>query len=196
VDVFRDELLNMLPDDEDARRLSKQTFSFVEFLADRLEGRKPPTIGARVVVQGHCHHRAAERDLAHDRAVLDRLGVDYEILDTGCRGMVGSFGYHAGVHYDVSVAVAGHSLLPKLRETPSSTLVVADGFSYRGQIAQLGGREAIHVAQLVQRAPREGGRTGPEQQAAEPKRPRGRAVVAGVSLLSLAAAAFAVRRVR
>jgi len=190
VDVFRDELLNMLPHDEDAKRLSKQTFSFVEFLTDRLDW-QPPKLGARAVVQGHCHHRAAEKTMSHDRELLDRLGVDYEVLDTGCCGMAGSFGYHAGEHYDVSVQVAEHSLLPKLRETPSSTLVIADGFSCRGQIEQLDGREALHVAQVVQRALRESGRTGPE--AAEAPRPRrvataavGAALVAG-SLVALAA---------
>jgi Fe-S oxidoreductase len=100
--------------------------------------------------------------MTHDRTLLDRLGVDYEVLDTGCCGMAGSFGYHAGEHYDVSVAVAEHGLLPALAATPASTLVVADGFSCRGQIEQLGGRESLHLAQVVQRALRESGRTGPE----------------------------------
>src|SRR6185437_13099387 len=185
VDVFRDELLNMLPHDEDAKRLAKQTFSFVEFLTERLDW-QPPTIQARALVQGHCHHRAAERDMEHDRELLDRLGVDYEILETGCCGMAGSFGYHAGEHYDVSVAVAEHGLLPKLRETPTSTVVVADGFSCRGQIEQLDGREAVHVAQLVQRALRESGRTGPEAVKADPPRRAGRMAAVGAALLSLA----------
>ncbi|HEX5558967.1 MAG TPA: FAD-binding and (Fe-S)-binding domain-containing protein [Gaiellales bacterium] len=161
VDVFRDELLNMLPHDEDAKRLSKQTFSFCEYLTEHLEW-SPPALAARVVVQGHCHHRAAEKDMRHDRALLDRLGVDYEVLDTGCCGMAGSFGYHAGERYDVSVAVAEHRLLPALREASEDTLVVADGFSCRGQISQLAGREPLHIAELVQRALRESGRTGPE----------------------------------
>ena len=194
VDVFRDELLNMLPHDEDAKRLSKQTFSFVEFLTERLDWR-PPTLQAQAVVQGHCHHRAAEKDMAHDRELLDRLGLDYEILDTGCCGMAGSFGYHAGEHYEVSVAVAEYSLLPKLRETPESTLVVADGFSCRGQIEQLDGRGALHVAQVVQRALRESGRTGPEKsEPGEPRR-RSRLLLAGGALAAVATAgAIAARR--
>jgi Fe-S oxidoreductase len=189
VDVFRDELLNMLPHDEDAKRLSKQTFSFVEFLTERLDW-EPPRLDAQAVVQGHCHHRAAEKTMSHDRELLDRLGLDYEILDTGCCGMAGSFGYHAGEHYDVSVKVAEHSLLPKLRETPRSALVIADGFSCRGQIEQLDGREALHVAQVVQRALRQSGRTGPEATEA-PRRRRSAKVVAGAALLagSLALAA-------
>jgi Fe-S oxidoreductase len=194
VDVFRDELLNMLPHDEDAKRLSKQTFSFVEFLTERLDW-QPPTLRAKAVVQGHCHHRAAEKDMAHDRELLDRLGVDYEILDTGCCGMAGSFGYHAGEHYDVSVAVARHSLLPKLEETPGSTLVVADGFSCRGQIEQLGGRPALHVAQVAQRALREAGRTGPEADEPAARRPRALAA-AGIAASRALAGAVAVRAAR
>jgi Fe-S oxidoreductase len=194
LDVFRDELLNMLPHDEDAKRLSKQAFSFVEFLTERLDW-SPPTLDARCVVQGHCHHRAAERTMKHDRELLDRLGVDYEILDTGCCGMAGSFGYHAGDHYDVSVAVAEHSLLPKLAEVDEKTVVVADGFSCRGQIDQLAGRPAQHVAQVVQRALRESGRTSPEALHA-PARKRNRAglALAGAAVAVTAGALLHTRR--
>jgi Fe-S oxidoreductase len=193
VDVLRDELVNMLPHDEDAKRLSKQTYSFVEFLADRLEW-EPPTLAARAVVQGHCHHRAAEKTMKHDRALLDRLGLDYEILDTGCCGMAGSFGYHAGEHYDVSVAVAEHSLLPKLAETAPDVLVVADGFSCRGQIEQLAGRESLHVAQIVQRALREAGRTGPEKVEAPPPRRSRLPVVLAAAAVAVAGAVAVLRR--
>jgi hypothetical protein len=129
--------------------------------------------------------------MEHDRELLDRLGLDYEVLDTGCCGMAGSYGYHAGEHYDVSVKVAEHSLLPKLEETPESTLVIADGFSCRGQIEQLGGREALHVAQVVQRALRESGRTGPEKgEPARSRRSRLPLVVAGVAALAAGGAAL------
>ncbi|HET8605793.1 MAG TPA: heterodisulfide reductase-related iron-sulfur binding cluster, partial [Gaiellaceae bacterium] len=196
VEVFRDELPNMLPDDEDAIRLSKQVFSFVELLTDRLDW-QPPTLDARAVVQGHCHHRATEKTMSHDRELFDRLGLDYEILDTGCCGMAGSFGYHAGEHYDVSVAVAEHSLLPKLAGTPESTLVVADGFSCRGQIDQLAGRDALHVAQLVQRALRESGRTGPEKTEAPPSGRLGKvAALTGAGAAFALAGALAARRLR
>lgn len=193
VDVFRDELRNMLPHDEDAKRLSKQTYSFVEFLTDRLDW-QPPTLDAKAVVQGHCHHRAAEKTMSHDRELLGRLGLDYEILDTGCCGMAGSYGYHAGEHYDVSVKVAEHSLLPKLREVGESTLVIADGFSCRGQIEQLDGHEALHVAQVVRRALRESGRTGPEKDEPGPRRSR-RLPLAIAGLVAVAGAgALASRR--
>jgi hypothetical protein len=106
--------------------------------------------------------------------------------------MAGSYGYHAGEHYDVSVKVAEHSLLPKLRETPRSTLVIADGFSCRGQIEQLDGRDALHVAQVVRRALREAGRTGPEHDGPPPRRSRLPLVAAAV--LALGVAAAGVRR--
>ncbi len=196
LDVFRDELLNMLPHDEDAKRLAKQSFSFVEFLTERLDW-QPPSLAATCVVQGHCHHRAAERTMKHDRELLDRLGVDYEILDEGCCGMAGSFGYHAGEHYEVSVAVAEHGLLPKLAESGESTVVVADGFSCRGQIEQLADRPAVHVAQLVQRALREAGRTGPEALAAPEPAKRGRVPVAAFAVpAAVAAAVYLARRGR
>ena len=187
VDVFRDELVNMLPHDEDAKRLSKQTFSFVEFLTDRLDW-QPPKLQAKAVVQGHCHHRAAEKTMSHDRELLDRLGLDYEILDTGCCGMAGSFGYHEGEHYDVSVKVAEHGLLPKLEEIGDGTLVIADGFSCRGQIEQLDGHEPLHVAQVVQRALRAAGDLPP----AEPAQRRPRARVRNAALVAAVAAGAVV----
>ena len=194
VDVFRDELVNMLPHDEDARRLAEQTFSFVEFLTERLDWH-PPTLDAQAVVQGHCHHRAAEKTMRHDRELLDRLGLDYSILETGCCGMAGSFGYHAGERYDVSVAVAEHGLLPALAETPESTLVVADGFSCRGQIQQLAGRDAVHIAQVAQRALRESGRTGPEKTQVKPRPTRaGKVVMAAGAGAAIALAGLVVTR--
>ena len=193
VAVFRDELVEMLPHDEDAKRLSKQTYSFVEFLTERLDW-QPPSLDARVVVQGHCHHRAAEKTMSHDRDLLERLGVDFEILDTGCCGMAGSFGYHAGEHYDVSVGVWEHSLEPALADVSDGTLVVADGFSCRGQIEQLGGRDALHVAQVVQRALRASGRTGPEKTEAPKRRRAGPAALAAGLLAVGAALAWRERR--
>jgi 23S rRNA A2030 N6-methylase RlmJ len=106
--------------------------------------------------------------------------------------MAGSFGYHAGEHYDVSVAVAEHRLLPKLAEVDDATVVVADGFSCRGQIEQLAERPAQHIAQVVQRALRENGRTGPEALQV-PSRQRNRAALALAGAAVVAGAAAVVR---
>src|SRR5689334_9029733 len=56
VSVFRDELINLFPHDQDAQRLSKQTYLFSEFLDEA--GYQPPALNRRAVVHGHCHHKA------------------------------------------------------------------------------------------------------------------------------------------
>ncbi len=86
--------------------------------------------------------------MAADRALLSRVGVDAELLDSGCCGLAGNFGFERG-HYDVSMACAERVLLPAVRATGSDTLVVADGFSCRLQIEHGAGRRALHTAQVV-----------------------------------------------
>ena len=90
-----------------------------------------------------------------ENAVLKKLGLDYELLDSGCCGMAGSFGFEAG-HYDISVAVGERVLLPAVRQADEDTLIIADGFSCREQIAGLTGRGALHLAQVLQMAMHEG----------------------------------------
>jgi hypothetical protein len=65
--------------------------------------------------------------------------------------MAGAFGYDADT-YDVSMKMAELSLLPAVREAPAETLLVADGTSCRHQIADGAGRDAIHVARVLERA--------------------------------------------
>jgi hypothetical protein len=105
-------------------------------------------------VQKHCHHEHVMKFDA-ENAVLRKLGLDYELLDSGCCGMAGSFGFEAE-HYDVSVAVGERRLLPAVREADPDTLVIADGFSCREQIAGLTDRGALHLAQVIQMAMHEG----------------------------------------
>jgi Fe-S oxidoreductase/FAD/FMN-containing dehydrogenase len=153
--VFRDELTNMLPHDEDAKRLARQTRTLGEFLARGAKDWEMPRLERRALVHLHCHQRATS-DTDCDRAVLDRLGLDYEVLDTGCCGMAGSFGYEAGERYQVSVAVGEQKLLPAVRDASPHTLIITDGFSCASQIEQLTDRGALHLAQVVQMALRNG----------------------------------------
>jgi Fe-S oxidoreductase len=144
--VFRDELRKMLPDDARARRLSTLVSSLAEFLDARRYDVKPVPQQAKAIVQGHCHQRALY-GMDADQRLLDRLGLDYEVLDAGCCGMAGSFGFEAD-HYEVSQAVGERRLLPRVR-SEASALVVADGFSCREQIAQATGRRAQHLAEVL-----------------------------------------------
>jgi Fe-S oxidoreductase len=104
----------------------------------------------RALVQVHCHQHAILGRHA-DGELMARAGVDAEVLDSGCCGLAGNFGFEAG-HYDVSMACAEDGLLPAVRGADADTVVVADGFSCRTQIEQESGRRPVHLAELLRRA--------------------------------------------
>ncbi len=146
--VFRDELRKLLPHDEHARRLVDQTVILDELLARHAPDWQPGRIDRQALIHGHCHQNAlmgsqGERDL------LARAGVDATLLGAGCCGMAGSFGYEAGERYDVSMAIGERVLLPAVRSSDEDTLLVADGFSCRSQIAAGTGRRALHTAEVL-----------------------------------------------
>jgi Fe-S oxidoreductase len=143
--VFRDELLNFFPDRQDAQRLSKQTFLFDEYL-QRI-GYRPPRLERQAIVHGHCHRKAVMGMHATEQ-LLHAMGLKAEMLDSGCCGMAGSFGYEAD-HYDISRKIGEFHLLPRIRATSRDSLIVADGFSCREQIAQTTKRRALHLAEVL-----------------------------------------------
>ena len=151
--MFRDELPALFPDREDARRLSKQAFLLTEFLEQR-EWEPPKLTGRRALVQRHCHHQAV-MGFDSDERMLETLGLDYEILDSGCCGMAGSFGFEAGEKYEVSQKAGERVLFPRVRQSTPDTLIIADGFSCRTQIQQGTGRRAVHLAQVILEAVRQ-----------------------------------------
>jgi FAD/FMN-containing dehydrogenase/Fe-S oxidoreductase len=153
--VFRNELTNMLPADEDAKRLSRQTYSLGELLAREAPDWEMPRLERKALVHLHCHQRATS-DTDCDCAVLHRLGLDYEVLDTGCCGLAGSFGYERGERYELSIKAGEQKLLPSVREASPHTLLITDGFSCRSQIEHGSERSPLHLAQVVQMALREG----------------------------------------
>jgi Fe-S oxidoreductase len=152
VSVFRDELPNLFPHDQDARRLREQTYTLAEYL--ETVKYEPPRLRRKVLLHGHCHHRAV-LDFSPERRLLERKGADLEVLDSGCCGMAGAFGYEKE-KYDVSVAAGERVLLPAVRAAPPDAFIVADGFSCRGQVADLTDRRALHVAEVIQAGLRKG----------------------------------------
>jgi Fe-S oxidoreductase len=152
VAVFRDELLNLFPDDPLAKKLSKQVFVLAEFLQIHAPDWVPPQFepGDKAVLHGHCHQKAV-MSLAPDEALLKRMGLTVETPDSGCCGMAGSFGF-SKEHYDVSVAVGERVLLPAVREAGAKTMIITDGFSCREQVDQETDREALHLAQVIAKA--------------------------------------------
>lgn len=145
--VFRDELLNLFPHDERARRLASQTYLLSEFLEKYAPHYQLPRLERKAVVHGHCHHKAIMKMRA-EQAVLKQLGLDCHTPDSGCCGMAGSFGFESA-HYGVSIKIGERALLPAVREAEKSTLVIADGFSCREQIAQTTDRQGLHLAQVI-----------------------------------------------
>jgi FAD/FMN-containing dehydrogenase/Fe-S oxidoreductase len=179
VAVFRDEVTNLLPDDLDAQRLRDQSFVLSELLDRRAGHWELPSLHRRALVQPHCHHHAVI-GFDDEKALLRRMGLDLELPDAGCCGMAGSFGYEAGERYRVSQAAGERKLLPAVRAAQPSTLVVADGFSCRSQIASGTDRHGLHLAEVLAMAITEG-REGPadrpveaEAAAEAPINPRGR----------------------
>jgi FAD/FMN-containing dehydrogenase/Fe-S oxidoreductase len=151
VSVFRDELVNLFPHDQDAQRLKKQTYLFGELLREHAPDFAYPRLERRATVHGHCHHKSLF-GMDDEKHVLDRLGLAAEIVDSGCCGMAGSFGFERGEKYDVSVKAGERKLLPAVRGADEGALIIADGFSCREQIAQGTSRRALHVAEVVQLA--------------------------------------------
>jgi Fe-S oxidoreductase len=154
VAVFRDELHSLFPQDQNALRLASQVTTLGEFLAKRgLQG--IPRLGGRALVQGHCHHKAI-MGMDGEHALYQSLGLEFQVLDSGCCGMAGSFGFEAGETYEVSRRCGERVLLPAVRRADPETLIVADGFSCREQIEQGTGRQVLHTAEVVRRALRGG----------------------------------------
>ena len=145
--VLRDDLLDLLPDDPRSGLVSSATHTLAEVLSavPASERRLPSLEGVEIVAQPHCHHYSVMGWDA-DQALLESLGARVTRLE-GCCGLAGNFGMEAG-HYDLSVAVASHSLLPSLSAKPDA-VYLADGFSCRTQAAQLAGRGGVHLATLL-----------------------------------------------
>ncbi len=147
--VFRDELTNLFPHDEDASRLKAQTYLLSEFLEKECPDFHLPKLNRSALLHGHCHQKSI-MGMAAEESVLSKMGVKVREVDSGCCGMAGAFGFEAGEHYDVAMKCGERVLLPEVRNTADEELVIADGFSCREQISQTTHRQALHLAQVIQ----------------------------------------------
>ena len=146
--VFRDELRNLFPADASAMRLRSQTFLLSEFLEHQASNYRPPQLLRKVLLHGHCHHKAI-MGLSDEESLLHKMGTDLQSIDSGCCGMAGPFGFERD-KFAVAQAVGERVLLPAVRNAGAEDLIVADGFSCREQILQAAGRQAIHLADAIQ----------------------------------------------
>jgi Fe-S oxidoreductase len=147
--VFKDEALELFPDDPRAQKLSRQVWLLADWLAaeapDWVTGR---LAGAQVILHGHCHHKAVFGGPKSEIALLRKAGAQVEMIETTCCGMAGPFGFEAD-KIEVSKAIANLGLLPAVNAAGPMTLIVADGFSCREQISQLSDRESMHFAEIL-----------------------------------------------
>ncbi len=197
--VFRGDAEELFPDDQDVERLRRQTVTLAELLTAHTPGWQPPRISRTAHIQTHCHHHAVMGYDA-DKKLLSDVGVHADVLDSGCCGLAGNFGFEEG-HYEVSEACAERVLLPAVRDAAPADVIMADGFSCRTQVQQsdAGGRRGVHLAELL-RAGLHGddGAGTPEQRWAdrpEPPSPAVRALTtAAVAGAAVGAIGWAARR--
>jgi FAD/FMN-containing dehydrogenase/Fe-S oxidoreductase len=150
--VFRADAAELLGESSDMARLQRQTHTLAELLNDRAPDFQPRLAEpAKALVQTHCHHHAI-MGFSADLELMRRIGVQAEVLDSGCCGLAGNFGM-TPARRDVSLACAERVLLPAIRDASPETLVLADGFSCRTQIDQAQtGHRPLHLAEVLNRA--------------------------------------------
>ncbi len=147
--VFRDELQELFPNDPRARRLRDRVWLLADFLAEKTPNVAAGTlVGQRVLIHGHCHHKAVFGGPASEISLLRSAGAIVEPIQAGCCGMAGPFGFERD-KYEVSTTIAQDGLLPAIQAADPETIIVADGFSCREQIAQLGHKHALHFAEVL-----------------------------------------------
>jgi Fe-S oxidoreductase len=149
--VFKDEALELFPNDPRAQKLSKQVW----LLADWLAANAPEWVtgrltGENILIHGHCHHKAVFGGPANEVALLRKAGAQVELINSTCCGMAGPFGFEAD-KFELSKTIANLNLLPAVEAASAETTIVADGFSCREQIKQLGHRNALHFAEMLAR---------------------------------------------
>ncbi len=168
--TLRDEYLELASDREAAQILSENALTFDEFIAretTRLEegmnetGEEEKSSTSpfadiwrsepgTAYLHGHCHQKALIGNEA-SLAALSTAGYTVQLIESGCCGMAGDFGYGKG-HYEVSRAIGEDRLFPAAREIPADACLVASGTSCRDQIHHFAGKEPLHMAQVLAKA--------------------------------------------
>ncbi len=144
--TFRDEARNLLANDPRTERLARQTYLLGEFLAKNAGHFVPADLaGQNILLHGHCHQKPF---MTEDVQLLQAAGAKVEMLNSGCCGMAGPFGFEKD-KYQISTALANRVLLPAVKCAEKETVIVTNGFSCREQIAQLSDRRALHLAQVL-----------------------------------------------
>lgn len=146
--VFRDEMVNLFAGEELVEKLRLRTYLLSEFL--NVSDVPLPQLSGKAIVHMHCHQRSVFGTKTEE-AILRKLGLDYALLDSGCCGMAGSFGFEKD-HYDVSIRCAERVLVPAIEKADDETLILTNGFSCREQIQQCTGKRPLHLGEVLRTA--------------------------------------------
>jgi FAD/FMN-containing dehydrogenase/Fe-S oxidoreductase len=147
--VFKDELPELFPDGPRAKKMRELVWLLADWLAAMAPGFVAGRLkGAHILIHGHCHHKAVFGGPKKEIALLREAGATVEPIEAGCCGMAGPFGFEAD-KFEVSKRIAEQGLLPAVEAAGPTTIIVADGFSCREQILQLGHTRALHFAEVV-----------------------------------------------
>ncbi|TMM32118.1 FAD-binding protein [Polaribacter aestuariivivens] len=154
--TFRDEYIRLADDKKSAEKIAKNTFTFEEFLANELKKENIDlslftSASKNLKIHGHCHQKALSGTHASFQILNLPKNYSVAIMNTGCCGMAGSFGYEKE-HYNVSMQVGEDTLFPKVRNTPKETEIVAAGTSCRHQIFDGTKRIAKHPITILKEA--------------------------------------------
>lgn len=154
--TFRDEYLRLADDSNAAKQIAHHTFTIEEFISKEfakgnIKSTQFSNREKQLKIHGHCHQKA----LSSTHAAFQMLNIPKNytpiIMNTGCCGMAGSFGYEKE-HYDISMQVGEDTLFPKVRNTPNHIEVVAAGTSCRHQIFDGTKRIAKHPITVLKEA--------------------------------------------
>lgn len=154
--TFRDEYIRLADDKASAEKIAKNVFTFEEFLAKEVENGNLDTAvftkeAKTLKIHGHCHQKALSGTHASFQILNIPENYSVTIINSGCCGMAGSFGYEKE-HYDISMQVGEDTLFPKVRNTPKETQIVAAGTSCRHQIFDGTKRIAKHPITILKEA--------------------------------------------
>lgn len=153
--TFRDDLLKLMPHDQNAQRLHRLSHLLPEFLEEHCpDFTAQHLLRRKALLHGHCHHKTV-LDFGAERETLGKMGMDLETPDAGCCGMAGAFGFEAE-HFAVAQKCAERVLLPAVQRQDAERLLIADGFSCREMISQNTSRHALHTAEVLRMALRDG----------------------------------------
>jgi FAD/FMN-containing dehydrogenase/Fe-S oxidoreductase len=145
--VFRADLTELLPRSAAAHRLAGAVHTVAEFVAAHRERWAFAARQSSAVRQTHCHQHAVMGS-EPDAALLTSLEISETPVEPGCCGLAGNFGFERG-HEAVSAACAARTVVPAMAGADASTLLLADGFSCRTQIAHTTGRRARHLVEVL-----------------------------------------------